>query len=683
MQLLQRAASFYARGNLHAAEVSCRQLLQLHPAQADALHILGLVALRRGDRQDALDHIRKAIAADPNRPQPHNSLGVLLKQTGDAGAAESAFRTAIALQPDYSEALTNLGNVLCEAGRLTEAETMHRRAVELAPRYAEGHNNLATALAGQERWGEAVEECRVAVALEPNNAEFQVNLGYSLSAIKAWEEASRVFQRAVELAPGHADAHANLGIALFRLDRPQEAEAAHRTATKLRPNSAHIWVNLGVAQTDLNQPDAALESCRKALDLEPNFPDAFNCMGFALKQKGDIDGALAVFERAIRLRPDYYKAHNNLGTVLQAQARFDEAFAAFSKSVEIMPEYAEGQSNKGMLHLLFGDLENGWRGYEYGLDMKRGRGRSRYDQFELWQGAAIAGKTILVTNEQGVGDQIMFGSLLPDLVGLGATCLVKLDRRLYPLLRRSIDGLILIPRDGGELSRIEQYPVDFQTPIGSLCRWLRPSVASFPLRSGYLKADPAQVAEFRSRYRRRFGERPLVGISWRGGTGDVAKVRSIPLAAWSSILMQSEFGFVNLQYGDCRADLAAVRQQTGVEVLHDETVDPLTNLDDFAAQTAAMDLVISIDNSTVHMAGALDVPVWAMLPFVPDWRWMLNRTDSPWYPCVRLFRQPKAGDWLTVLATVAAELKKTGGNAVRRAEAFDEPPNGASGGGGY
>jgi hypothetical protein len=442
------------------------------------------------------------------------------------------------------------------------------------------------------------------------------------------------------------------------LDCPKEAEDAHRAATRLQPNSARIWVNLGVAQTDLDQPDAALDSCRKALELDPEFPEAFNCVGSALTQKGDIDGALAAYEKAIRLRPSYYKAYSNLGTVLHAQARFDEAFAAFDKSIDIMPDYAEAQCNRGMLHLLFGDFEIGWRGYEYGLDMKRGRGRSRYDQFELWPGGALAGKTILVTNEQGVGDQIMFGSLLPDLVGLGATCLAKLEKRLYPLLHRSIGGLVLIPRDGSELSRIEQYQVDYQAPIGSLCRWLRPSVASFPSRPGYLKADPAQVAARRSRYRRHFGERPLVGISWRGGSGDAAKLRSIPLTMWSSILTQREFGFVNLQYGDRRADLAAVQRQEGVEVLHDDTVDPLTSLDDFAAQTAAMDLVISIDNSTVHMAGALNVPVWVMLPLVPDWRWMLYRTNSPWYPSVRLFRQTKAGDWPPVIAAVAAELNR-------------------------
>jgi tetratricopeptide (TPR) repeat protein len=664
-QLLRRAAALYARGNLPGAEALCRQLLQLRPGQPDALHILGLIAWRRGDRRQAADHIQVAIASDPERPQPHNSLGVLLKEAGDLAGAEGAFRTALGLQADYPDALTNLGNILCEAGRFAEAEAMHRRVIGLVPNYAEAHNNLATVLAKQERWAEAADACRAAVALDPGRADFQFNLGNALSAMKEWEEAAPVLQRAVDLDPVNADAHGNLGIALYNLDRLAEAEAAHRAATQLRPENARFWANLGAAQGDLgvlqgdlDQADAALESCRKALELDPSLPEAHNGIGLALKLKGRNHEAAAAYETAIRLRPDYHKAYSNLGTVLQSQGRFAEASAAYEKAVDIMPDYAEGQWNKGMLRLLFGDFEAGWQCYEFGLDMKHGRGRSRDDDIALWQGEAIAGRTILLSGEQGVGDQIMFGSLLPDLVSRGATCLVKLQKRLYPLLERSVPDLVLIPRDGSESEWTKQFAVDYQTPIGGLCRWLRPNLDSFPSRPGYLKADPAQVEELRHRYRMRLGERPLVGISWRGGFGEAGRLRSIPLAAWSPILKQREFGFINLQYGDCRADLAAAQSQLGVNVLHDDTVDPLKSLDDFAAQTAAMDVVISIDNSTVHMAGALDVPVWVMLPVVPDWRWLLHRSDSPWYSSVRLFRQTKHGEWPPVLQAVADGLRR-------------------------
>ncbi|MGE0119337.1 MAG: tetratricopeptide repeat protein [Dongiaceae bacterium] len=672
LQLLQQAASLYGRGNLAGAETACRQLLELRPNQPDALHILGLVAWRRGDREQAVGEIKKAIAAGPDKPQPHNSLGVLLKEAGDLEGAEAAFRAAIGQQPEYREALTNLGNVLCEAGRLADAETMHRRAIELAPNYADGYANLATLLAGQERWEEAVDACRRAVALEPGRTEFHLNLGNALSAMEAWDEAAAVFQRVIDLAPDNADGHANLGLVFYYLHQSERAVAAHRVAAELRPDSVQIWTNLAAAQADMGDAEAALESCRTALRLHPDSPEAHNCLGLALRLKGKPAEAIDAHRTALRLRPDDSKAHNNLGVALQAQGRLDEAHAAYAMAVELKPKYREAQCNKGMLHLLRGEFEPGWRGYEQGLYAKRPRVRLLNRSIDLWDGTAISGKRIVVTAEQGIGDQIMFASMLPDLVQRGATCLVDLDERLYPLLRRSIDGLTLIPHEAGALPAIETMAIDYQAPIGGLCRWLRPDLASFPARAGYLEADPSRSEQFRQRYRDRFGGRPLVGISWRGGTGEVARVRTISLTAWAPILRQSAFGFVSLQYGDCRDDIAAARDALAVEIHRDDEVDPLRNLDDFAAQTAAMDLVVSVDNSTVHMAGALDVPVWALLPVVPDWRWMLGRSDSPWYRSARLFRQATPGDWSSAVAAAADELRRIGAGSAGLPSGGDE-----------
>jgi hypothetical protein len=438
---------------------------------------------------------------------------------------------------------------------------------------------------------------------------------------------------------------------------------ACRAATDLRPDRASNWTNLAAAQIDLDDPDAALTSCRKALDLNPELPEAHDCMGLALAAKRMPGEAIAAHETAIRLRPDYHKAYGNLGLALQGEGRYADALAAYAMAVALNPEHAESQWNRGMLLLLLGEFESGWRGYEHGLNIRHARTRYRSRDYVSWQGSPIAGKTIVVSAEQGIGDQIMFAALLPDLVEQGARCLVMLDNRLYPLLRRSIGGLTLIPGDDAGRFQMGQHAADFHAPIGSLCRWLRPGLESFPPRSGYLKADPRQSEALRQRYRERFGDRPLIGISWRGGIKEIGRIRSIPLAMWSPILKQRGFGFVNLQYGDCSADLAAVRSEMGVEIFHDDTVDPLKDLDSFAAQTAAMDLVMSIDNSTVHMAGALNVPVWALLPVVPDWRWMLGRSDSPWYPSARLFRQPAAGEWTPVIDSIARELTRAFGCA--------------------
>jgi Flp pilus assembly protein TadD len=657
-QLLQRAAGLYARGNLQGAESACRQLLQIRPDQADARHILGLVAWRRGDRQGAAAEIRQAIAIAPGKPQPHNSLGVLLKEEGGADGAEAAFRTAVGLQPDYPEALTNLGNILCETGRLAEAEARHRRVVELAPGYADGHNNLATALAKQERWEEAIEACRAAVRLEPSRAEFQLNLGNSLAAAKIWEEAAEAFRRAIDLAPGNAGAHADLGIVLCRLRRFGEAVEAHRSAVALNPACARYWIDLSAALVDADRPHDALDACGKALALDAGAAEAHISRGKALQALGQSAEAVEALKTAIALCPHYARAYNNLGMVFNGQGRFVEAMSCYEKAVELDSLFDEARLNKGLLHLLLGELESGWELYEYGLDLPGGgRSKFRFDTYPVWAGTPLAGKTIMVWSEQGIGDQVMFASLIPELMDQGARCVVEADRRLEPLFRRSFDGIEFISRKTATAAVLDRLAIDYQVFMGSLGRWFRPSLASFSRRPGFFRADQAQVSAMRDQYRRRLGDRLLVGISWMGGVGAAHRMRSIPLVAWSPILQQSDVGLIDLQYGDHASELATVRDALGVEILHDDEVDPLRDLDRFAAQTAAMDLVISIDNSTVHMAGALNVPVWIMLPAVPDWRWLLNRSDSLWHASARLFRQATPGEWSSVINRAADELR--------------------------
>ncbi len=655
---LQEAVQNFQAGQFGHAEASCRRVLQTQPGHADALHVLGLIAWRSGKHRDAIDAITQAVAGRPHAPQFHNSLGVVFKSCGDLQAAAVAFRKALELNPNYPEALTNLGNVLRDLGRLEEAESAHRQALKLAPRYAEGHSNLATVLSRRGRPDEAIVACQTALELQPGRAELHSNLGNALATASRFEEAIRAYRRAVELAADCVDAHANLGLALHRLGRFEEAGAAHRAAIALRPTDARVWLSLGGTLVALDRPDEALGACMRAVDLDPDLPEAYNNLGMVLKEQGKLSDAIAAYQTAIRLRPGYPEAHNNLGVALNAAGRFAEALAAYGKALALDPDYADAHWNKGLLHLLLGDFEAGWRAYGYGWRVAVGRGPRRHGRYPAWAGAPVAGRTILAWSEQGVGDQIMFASLLPDLIAQGATCVVEVDARLEPLLRRSIQGLKFIPRDRPESPEIGPSAIDYQVPFGGLCRWLRVDLTGFPSRPGFLRADDARVDTFRRRYRDRFEDRRIVGISWRGGSGQPGRSRSIPLAAWLPILSRPDLGFVNLQYGDCQAELAALRKEIGVEIFHDTAVDPLKSLDDFAAQTAAMDLVISIDNSTVHMGGALNVPVWVLLPAVPDWRWMLNRSDSPWYSSVRLFRQATPGEWSPVIAAVADELKQ-------------------------
>jgi Flp pilus assembly protein TadD len=505
--------------------------------------------------------------------------------------------------------------------------------------------------------------------VRPDWAELHNNLGNALAATQQFSEAAAAYRRSIALGPAYVDAHANLGLVLHRMGRLEEAVAAHRDAIALRPIDARLWLSLSGALIALGRPADAEEACRKAITLDPKLPEARNNLGMALKEKGQLAEAVDSYSIALQLRPDYPEAHNNLGVALHAQGHFSGALAAYEQALGLDASYMDAHWNKALLHLLLGDFETGWREYESGWQVQVGRGHRRHERYPSWNGSPLAGKTLLVWGEQGIGDQIMFASLLPDLIAQGARCIVEADARLEALFCRSFPGLTFVARGDAASAEIEALSIDFQTSMGSVCRWLRRGMNDFPVRPGFLRADPLQVDVPRRRYVERFKGQLVVGISWRGGSGQPGRARSIPLADWAMILQSAGVGFVSLQYGDSARELATIREEFGVEIFRDEAIDPIANLDAFAAQTAAMDLVLSIDNSTVHMAGALNVPVWVLLPAVPEWRWLLGRSDSPWHASARLFRQAVSGDWSAPIAAAADELRQavSSGKGIRNA----------------
>jgi hypothetical protein len=276
----------------------------------------------------------------------------------------------------------------------------------------------------------------------------------------------------------------------------------------------------------------------------------------------------------------------------------------------------------------------------------------------LWDGGPLQGKTLLVHAEQGIGDEIMFASCFPDLLEQAGHLIIDCDARLAPLFSRSFPGASV---HGGAQDEgpawLDALPrADVQIPAGSLPRYLRPTLEAFPAQAGYLQADPARRELWRQRLAA-LGPGLKVGISWRGGRDAVQMAkRSVPLTQWGPILHVPGVQFVSLQHGDYDAELGQAREQLGVPIQHWPEIDPLTDMDGFAALIAALDLVIAIDNSTVHLAGALNTPVWCLQPFAPDWRWLLDTEHCHWYPSLTHFRQPRPGQWQAVLDTAGARL---------------------------
>ena len=665
------AIQFHQRGQLAEAERIYRQILDLDPHHADSLHLLGVLAHQVGRDNIAVELIRKAIVSDKRPTAYHSNLGTALQALGKLEEAAVCYKQALALKPDLAEAQMNLGAVLQAQGKFEEAEALFRRALALRPDLSEAHVNLGNTLQAQGKLEEAVASHERALALKPEYAEACFNLGNTRQAQGKLDEAVASYRRALALKPGAADVHGNLGNALLAQEKLDEAVASYERALALKPDYAEACYNLGNARQAQDKLEAAAACYERALVLKPQLPEAHYNLGNTRQAKDRLEEAEACFEQALALRPEYAEAHYNRGCVLEALGRLEEALASIARALEIKPDYAQARFGHALAQLLSGDFTTGWRNYESRWQSKDHQTPMRAYPQPPWTGEKLNSGRLLLWGEQGVGDEIMFAGLLPDAIRTGNRIVLDCDPRLKPLFARSFPGIEVVSGLDSKLNSglctevasgsgpgpCMEEEIAAHLPTGSLPQLFRRNEAAFAAAtSPYLKADSLA----RERFRARYGDgRPLIGLAWHTRNKETGRKRSIDLSLFTSLpaplFALSGIRWISLQYGDFDA-LEEQAAAAHAPLLIDRTVNQFADMDLFAAQVAAMDLVITIDNSTAHLAGALGVPVWVLLPFAADWRWLKTRADSPWYPTMRLFRQPKPGDWASVIESVWCAL---------------------------
>jgi tetratricopeptide (TPR) repeat protein len=514
---------------------------------------------------------------------------------------------AIALKPDYPEAHHARGNVLLRLMRWGDAVASFDRAIELKPCYPQAYNSRGNALQALRRLEEAVESYDNAIALKDDYAAAYSNRGNALQSLQRFEEAIESYGKAIAVRPDYGDAYNNRGVALKRLERFDEALQNFETAIALLPGRAGLHNNRANALQELERFDEAIES----------------------------------YDTAIALSPDYPDSYSNRGVALHGLKRFNEAVESFDRALALKPDYPEACYARALVHLLRGQFDIGWRGYEARKSRsRRPVGNRRWDK-PLWLGETeISGKTILVDWEQGFGDAIQACRYIRLLEKGGARVLFAPHKELRTLMR----GLNANPRIVDLDTDIPQF--DLHCPLMSLPLAFKTDIASVP-SAGYISADDEKVAVWKHRLGRKTKSR--VGVVWRGNPIP-DKGRSIDFEMFRR-LFNARFEFVSLQKE------VTDTERTGMGragVYH--TGDALADFSDTAALCVLMDLVISVDTSVAHLAGALGIPVWVLLTWVPDWRWLLDRDDSPWYPSMRLFRQEARGCWNGALERVELEL---------------------------
>ncbi len=453
--------------------------------------------------------------------------------------------------------------------------------------------------------------------------------GNELQEAGRFAEAIARYERAISLKSDYMEAYRNRGNALRELGRLAEAVASYDQAIALRPNIAS-YTNRGNVLRELKRTEEALQSYDRAVALNPRFAEIHSNRGSALQELGRFDEAVASYRRALSLKPDYAEAYANLGVALAALKRFDEALAAFDQAIELRGGYAEAIWNRGLTRLLMGQYACGWRDYEARKQKRDPVGGRTYPK-PLWLGdAALSGKTILVHWEQGFGDTIQFSRYVKLLADTGAKVLFAPQRPLKRLME-TLDSRVQI------VAIEEPLPAfDFHCPLMSLPLAFGTEPPTIPRAQSYLGADRAKVSAWRGVLGDK--HKPLVGVAWSGSPRH-RNDRSIELRRFAA-LFDDGCQFVGLQKDVSDQDRPWLQAAKMVHL-----GDVLDDFTDTAALCSLMDLVICVDTALAHLAGALGVPVWVLLSHVPDWRWMLDRNDTPWYPSMTLVRQPQRGDW--------------------------------------
>jgi tetratricopeptide (TPR) repeat protein len=678
--LFSCAVQLHGAGDGERAGQLYEQVLSLNPDFAPACHNLGLLAFESGRLDLARDYFERTLRLEPNNASALSDLGNVFHAIGNVEEAIGCYRRSLELNPALSEAHYSLGKAFKTQGNLDEAIHSYLRAVELRPDYAEAHNSLGNALQEVGKIADAVVNYRRAISLNRNYTAAFHNLGTALLAQENLDEAISCLNRAIELKPDLAESYNSLGNIMLSRDQVTEAIGYFHHTLALKPDFPDAHNNLGTAYRTLGKIDDAVHCFHRALELKPNYAEAHNNLGYAFLTQGKLDEATKSLRRALKLKPDYADAHNNLGNALAAQGRLDEAIVSYLRVLELEPDHADAHFNQSLALLKRGDFAAGWQQYEW--RWMTGQLVERKFTQPLWDGQELEGRTVLLHAEQGFGDTFQFVRYAeivkkqdPD-----ATVVLECQRPLERLLARC-KGVDRIVAQGDDLP-----PFEVHAPLLSLPGIFKTRVETIPANVPYLFANEELVRKWgerlgdvvgdagKSTADQRFGpgekstagRRPaprdgdqvwsrLVGVNWQGRAGQGEfKRRDIPLEHFVALGEIPGVRLISLQKGADQRDFA----KTGIVALGDDWDTAAGPFMDTAAIMKNLDLVITSDTSVPHLAGALGVPVWVALPFVPDWRWLLDRSDSPWHPTMRLFRQKRAGDWSEVFEELARALRQ-------------------------
>jgi Flp pilus assembly protein TadD len=565
--------------------------------------------------------------------------------------------------PEFEQA------VACHrAGDLGRAKQLYQRCLKLAPKHLEARRHLALLFLQSDQPAAALKELNRALRIRKDWTPALMEKGRALAMVGRFTDAAAAFTRVTEISPRETEAFCFLGRARIEMGRYQEAENSLKQALAIDPAHVESLTVLATLHGKGGRHESAEAGWRKALSVAGESAALLSNLGISVKLQGRLDEAIDLYTRASELSDRDPETINNLGAALKAAGRLDEAADAFRHACALMGDFAKAHHNLGDVLLARGRFAEGWAELKWDVNEEQDEVRSRSSSRPEWSGGPAGDGKIWLWRQHGVGDEILFAGLIPEIVdgeaGGGNDCLLECDPRLAPLFERSFPNVEIAPYAARPDRRLSRPDIAAQCRLPRLGGILRPSFDHFGGAAAYLKADPARVATLKQRYRT-LGSGPVIGLSWFSKAGYNSELKSTSLMDWDSVLGLPGAVFVNLQYGECAAEIAAAEAKFNVRIYQDPDIDPLDDLDGFAAQVAAMDAVLSTSNTTVHMAGALGTPVWCVLPPAGQsiWYWFLERGDSPWYGSLRLVRQSPGEPWRETIGRAARMVRLSDGMA--------------------
>ncbi len=649
---LQRALQAFQSGSLDESARLCRKIIKTRSPQPQALYILGLIAHSRGDNHKAVTYLKKSIDADPVNVQVLSNYGIIQQQLHNFPDAIAALQEAVRLKPDFYQAHYNLANALVEYDQPSAALPHYQQVISLAPDFADAYFNFGLALKKLQRLDEAVAVMLKAHRLTPHDSNVLFNLGLIYHLNGRPDKAVLSYQQAVGLSPNHETAWYNLGIALYDFKEFAEAIKAFQQVLAINPHNVEALNNLGIACQDADLTDQALAVFQKAIKLRPDLFEAYANLGNVYQQKELFAEAVSAYQQTIAINPAFARAWYNLGKCYSRINDLPQTISAYRKAIELEPNLTQAHWNLSHALLLNGEYQEGFK--EYLWRWKRKSAVIPKISRPEWLGWELNGDSILIYTEQGLGDAIQFVRYLPLVKQMGGKITLACHPSLLELFKTLKEPDTLISKTNPDQAA---DTVACHVPLLNLPTIFNTTLSSIPGQGRYIYPDADLARKHACHFSVNRSE-IKVGIVWRGNALHHDDFnRSCSLRNFIPLLELHDIDFFSLQVdgnGLTEEEKEIIEQYHN---LHD--LGPIiTNFADTAGLVSHLDLVISVDTSVAHLAGAMGKETWTLIPFVPEWRWQISGEKTPWYPSMRLLRQTRRHNWHDVFKRIENRLNE-------------------------